>query len=81
MQSVTLGFVANLLSYALGLLALIALIYLIYHGFLMVTAAGSDEQYNRGLKGIKYAAIALAGIGISWFLISFVFGFLDSVLA
>lgn len=79
-QSATLGFFANLITYALGLLALIALIYLIYHGFLMVTAAGSDEQYNRGLKGIKYAAIAIVGIGVSWFVVSFIFGVIDNVI-
>jgi len=44
------------------MVALVALIYLIYHGFLIVTASGDDTQYKQGLKGIKFAAIAIVGI-------------------
>ena len=47
--------------------------YLIYHGFLMVTATGDDTQYKKGIKGIKFAAIAIAGIGASWLIVSAIF--------
>jgi len=31
------------------MLAFVALVYLLYHGFLIVTAAGDDTQYKKGL--------------------------------
>jgi hypothetical protein len=52
----------TIINYTLGLLALVALVYLMYHGILILTAAGEEERFNTGLKGLKYAAIALAGI-------------------
>jgi hypothetical protein len=55
------------------MLGLVALIYLIYHGFLIVTAAGDDTQYKKGLKGIKFAAIAMVGVGASWLIVSGIF--------
>jgi len=39
----------------------------------MLTAAGEEDKYKKGLKGIKYAAIAMAGVGLSFFMISFIF--------
>lgn len=59
-QNKTLQIIKNIINYALGLVGLVALVYLIYHGFLIVTAAGDDTQYKKGLKGIKFAAIAMA---------------------
>ena len=75
----TLQVVKNLINYALGLLSLVALVYLIYNGFLMVTAAGDDAQYKKGLKSIKYAAIAIAGIGLSWLIVSFIFRLITKI--
>jgi hypothetical protein len=63
----------------LGFLGLIALIYLIYNGFLILTAAGDDTQYKKGLQSIKYAAIALGGIGASWLIISLIFRIIQNL--
>lgn len=52
----------TIINYTLGLLAMVALVYLMYHGVLILTAAGDEERFNTGLQGIKYAGIALAGI-------------------
>ncbi|MEI7557973.1 MAG: hypothetical protein WCJ45_03990 [bacterium] len=41
--------IKNIVNYALGMVALVALIYLIYHGFLILTAAGDDTQYKKGI--------------------------------
>ena len=38
-QSQTLGLIKSIVNYALGLVSLVALIYLIYHGFIILTAA------------------------------------------
>jgi hypothetical protein len=69
----TLQIIRNLVNYALGLVSLVALIYLIYHGILILTAMGDDKRYKEGLKGIQFAAIALIGIGLSWIVISTIF--------
>ncbi|PJA48070.1 MAG: hypothetical protein CO170_03870 [candidate division SR1 bacterium CG_4_9_14_3_um_filter_40_9] len=69
----TLSIIRNIINYALGLVSLVALIYLIYHGVLVLTAAGDETQYKRGIKGIQFAAIAIAGIGLSRLIVSFVF--------
>jgi len=72
-QSKVMDVIKNMINYALWMLTLIALVYLIYHGFLILTASGDDTQYKKGLAGIKYAAIAIAGIGASWLIISAIF--------
>ena len=79
-QSQGLRFVKSLVNYALGLVSFVALCYLIYHGFLMVTAAGDDKQYNKGMDGVKFAAIALVGLGVSRYLVSFAVGVIDTRL-
>lgn len=79
-QSRVMDVIKNIINYALGLLGLIALVYLIYHGFLILTAAGDDTQYKKGIKGIQYAAIAIAGIGASWLIISAIFRLLALII-
>ena len=72
-QRKVMAIIKNIINYALWMLALVALVYLIYHGFLIVTAAGDDTQYKKGISGVKYAAIAIAGIGASWLIVSAIF--------
>jgi hypothetical protein len=76
-QGKTLAIINNFINYALGLVSLVALIYLIYHGILMVTAWWDDAQYKKWLKWIKFAAIAIVGIWLSWILVSSVFWLLN----
>lgn len=57
----------------LGILALIALVILLWWGFQMVTANGDDGQYKMGFTLLKQAAGGLAMIGVAWFLISIIF--------
>ena len=40
----TADYVRALVNYALAVIGLVALLYIAYHGFLTVTAAGDDEQ-------------------------------------
>ena len=72
-QTKTLDVVKNIINYALLMIGFVALVYLIYHGFLILTAAGDDTQYKKGLSGIKFAAIAIAGVGASWLIVSAIF--------
>lgn len=69
----TLWIIKNIINWALWMLSLVAIIYLLAHGFIIVTAAWDDAKYKKWLKGIKYAAIAIAWIWLSWFIISWIF--------
>ncbi|MFA6256543.1 MAG: hypothetical protein WC606_05230 [Candidatus Absconditabacterales bacterium] len=79
-QSKTMTVIKNIINYALGMIALVALVYLVYHGFLILTAAGDDAQYKKGLSGVKFAAIAMAGVGASRLIISAIFRLLTLII-
>ena len=70
-KTTALQVIKNVVNYALGLLSLVALVYLIYNGFLILTA---------GLKSIKNALVAIAGIGASWLIVSVIFRLLSIVI-
>lgn len=76
----TMNIVKNIINYALWLLSFVALIYLIYHGMLVLTAAGDETQYKKWLKWINLAAIAIWGIGLSWIIISFIFYIINGAI-
>ncbi len=76
----TFTIVKNLINYALGLLSLIALIYVIYHGIIIITAAGDDSKYKQWLKWIRTAAIALVWIWLSRIVVSSIFRLIFEVL-
>lgn len=61
------------INWLLGILALIALIVLLYGGFQMVTAAGNEEQYGKWMTILKQAAFGLIMIGIARFIVSIIF--------
>lgn len=65
--------IKNFINYALGLLALIALGMLLWGGYKMVTSGGQEDAYKDGLKILKNAAIGIAFIAVSWFLVTFIF--------
>lgn len=76
----TFTIVRNLINYSLWILSLVALIYMIYHGIVILTAAWDDAKYKQWLKGIKFAAIALIGIWFSWIIVSSIFWLIFEVL-
>ena len=61
------------INWILGILAFIALIILLYGGFLMVTAAGEEDKYKKGFTILKQAAVGLILIGVARFILSLVF--------
>lgn len=69
----TLNLIKKTINYLLWFLWLVALLFMIYNGFLILTAAGDDAQYKKWLKSIKYAAISIWWIWISWIFVSFIF--------
>lgn len=65
--------VKSFINWILGILSLIALIIILYAGFKMVTSAGDETKYKDGFKIIQQAAVWLAVIWLSWFIVSMVF--------
>ena len=65
--------IKRFINYALGLLALIALVMLLWGGYKMVASGGKEDAYKDWLKILKNAAIGLAFIAVSWFLVTFIF--------
>ncbi len=63
----------------LGILALIALLILMYAGFLMLTAAGDDEKYKKWFDILKQVALWLAFIGLAWLVVSMIFYVIDII--
>ena len=46
-QNQTLAYVHNILNWALSVLGLVALCYLLYYGFMIVFAAGDDDKVKK----------------------------------
>lgn len=73
------NYISYIVNIALGLGAFIALIMIIY-GFYLMFFSAQDEGFEKAKNILKGASIALFIIGLSWFLISFLFsviGILD----
>ena len=77
--SAFLDTIRNAINWILWILATIALVVCLYWGFKMVTAAGDEKKYGEWLNVLKYAAIGLAIIGLSWMIVSVIFWFVGSL--
>lgn len=66
------GVIQNVLYYLYVILFSLALVFLVYGGFLFVTAAGSEEQVGKARKIILYALIGVAIALVSRAAIDFV---------
>ena len=65
------------INWLLWILATITLVIMLYAGFLMVTSAGDEKKYSSGVTILKYAAIWLAIIWLSWLIVSVIFRFIN----
>lgn len=72
-QDTFITVVKGAINWMLGILALIALIILLYGGFQMVTSAGDEDKYTSWFTILKHAATGLILIGIAWFIVSIIF--------
>ena len=77
--SAFLDTVKNAINWILWILATIALVVCLYGGFLMVTAAGDEKKYQKWLGVLKYAAIWLAIVWLSWMIVSVIFWFVGTL--
>ena len=71
--------IKNAINWILGILATIALVICLYGWFKMVTSAWDEKKYGEWLNVLKYAAIGLAIIGLSWLIVSVIFWFVGSL--
>lgn len=80
-QDQTLRLVQNIINYALWFTALITLAYLLFEWYKVVVAGTDEEAYKTAIGKLKNAAIAIAGIALSWFIVSFIFYALNFIIA
>ena len=69
------------INWLLGMLAFIALIYMIYCGLLVFSSWSDNKNATKGKKWIWTAAIALTGIWVSWLIISMILRFINYITA
>jgi len=65
--------IQRFINYVIGFLAMIALGYLLFGWFKMLTAGGDDNKFKDGIKILKQAGLGLVFIGLSWLIVSFIF--------
>ena len=68
-----IDWIQTVVNWVLWLIWLVALIMLLWWGFLMVTAAGEDDRYQKWFKILKQVWIWLIILGVSWLIISLIF--------
>lgn len=59
-----------IVNWTLAMLSVVALVYMLYCGFLIFTAWSNDKNASKGKKWLSTGAIAIAWIAISWLIIS-----------
>lgn len=66
--------VINIVQWALGLMALIAVVFIIIGGFMWITAAGNEEKIETAKKYITAAVIGMIVVLLAWAIVIFVVG-------
>lgn len=66
--------VINIIKWVLGILALVAVVMIIWGGIQWMTAAGNEERVEKAKKIISAAVIGLIIILLAWAIVIFVAG-------
>ena len=61
------------INWVLGILSFVALCLCLWGGFQMMTSGGDSKKYESWLNLLKWAAIGLAVIAVSWLVVSLIF--------
>jgi hypothetical protein len=64
--------VINIIQWVLGLLGLIAVIMILYGGFIWMTAGGNEDKVSTAKKIITAAVVGLIVILLAWAIVTFV---------
>lgn len=68
------GIVLTIINFFLGFLGLLAVIMVIYGGFLYVSSAGNEENVNKAKKILLYAVMGVVIIIVSFALVNTLLG-------
>lgn len=79
-QNETLWIIRNIINIILSFVSLVVLVLLIFEWYKIVTAWEDTDQYKKALWKLKNYAIAIAGIAVSRFIVSFIFAALWSII-
>ncbi|MBU0597709.1 pilin, partial [Patescibacteria group bacterium] len=71
--------IINIVQWALGFLGLVAVIMIIYGGFVWMTAGGNQEKVAKAKKIITRAVIGLVIVLLAWAIVLWVFNFINDV--
>jgi len=71
--------VINIIQWILGLLGLIAVIMILYGGFIWMTAGGNEDKVASAKKIITAAVIGLIVVLLAWAIVTFVVGTASNV--
>lgn len=63
----------------LWILTAVSLIYMLYCGFQIFTSGADDAWTKKWKQWIKNAAVALAGVGLSWLIVSAILRFIEHI--
>ena len=66
--------VVHIIQWVLGILALVAVVMIIYGGFVWMMAAGNEERIEKAKKVISAAVVGLIIIMLAWAIVIFVAG-------
>ncbi|MFA6588432.1 MAG: pilin [Patescibacteria group bacterium] len=64
--------ILNVVSFVLGLLGLIAVVMILYGGFIWLTAGGNEDKVGSAKKIISSAIIGLIIVLLAWAIVNFV---------
>lgn len=64
--------IANIIKYALTLTAVIAVGYIVYGGFLYISAGGDSKQIEAGKTAVIGAVVGIIIIGLAYAIVEFV---------
>ena len=77
--SYALALIQIAVNRTLGMLSAVALAFILYNWFLILTSGSDDKNASKWRKWISTAAIALAWIALSWLIISFMIRFITYI--
>ncbi|MBI5037242.1 MAG: hypothetical protein HZC01_00830 [Candidatus Kerfeldbacteria bacterium] len=71
--------VVNIVQWVLGFLGLIAVIMILYGGFVWITAGGNEDKVGTAKKIISAAVVGLIVVLLAWAIVTFVVNTADTV--
>ena len=66
------GIIVNIVDYFLGFAGLLAVVFIVYAGVLMIQAQGEDEDTEKGKKILTWAVLGLLLIMLSYAIVQMV---------